>query len=330
MSHDKPVTKVKTPVYIRDCMEGLLKVKDPDTIEASLVAAEKLIRKGPDGLAEIAEEFTKILLHSTESYGIPEFVLHRFKAMVALAVHCPSQVARYLSAQFYERNYNIRQRLDMLEVLATAAQELSQPEASTSKATSRWSPVRHTQAESTTNPETWQQIVQQRINSKTRRFIKGPSKPEPTPVPNRFGHVAGEFFFPLMRFYDKSESVFDLMGSDSLVLHRLVYTLAIILYAAINTTAASQMGKSLLEFTWGLRIHSDVSVRQAVLVATSMVLLVVPGHFLLTDLQMDIMETKEWLQMVLEKDVNTECRKLAMQALTLLDNTVAMELKNTS
>lgn len=38
------------------------------------------------------------------------------------------------------------------------------------------------------------------------------------------------------------------------------------------------------------------SVRQAVLVATSMVLLVVPGHFLLTDLQMDIMETKEWLQ----------------------------------
>lgn len=32
---------------------GLLKVKDPDTIEASLVAAEKLIRKGPDGLAEV-------------------------------------------------------------------------------------------------------------------------------------------------------------------------------------------------------------------------------------------------------------------------------------
>ena len=37
-------------------------------------------------------------------------------------------------------------------------------------------------------------------------------------------------------------------------------------------------------------------VRQAVLVATSIILLVLPSFYLLTDLQVDLMETKAWLE----------------------------------
>lgn len=38
------------------------------------------------------------------------------------------------------------------------------------------------------------------------------------------------------------------------------------------------------------------TVRQALLVATSMVFLVVPSTYLLIDLQVDVMETKVWLE----------------------------------
>jgi hypothetical protein len=38
------------------------------------------------------------------------------------------------------------------------------------------------------------------------------------------------------------------------------------------------------------------SVRHAVLFAVSMVILSVPGHLLLTDLQCEVMETKRWLE----------------------------------
>lgn len=52
-------------------------------------------------------------------------------------------------------------------------------------------------------PDSWRMVVQRRIDNKTRRFGKGRSKPEVTLTPNRFGPVAGEFFYPLMRFCDR-------------------------------------------------------------------------------------------------------------------------------
>ena len=49
----------------------------------------------------------------------------------------------------------------------------------------------------------WQEIVQKRIDSKTRRFAKGRTNPEPKAVPNRFSSVAGYFFYPLLKNYDR-------------------------------------------------------------------------------------------------------------------------------
>ena len=49
----------------------------------------------------------------------------------------------------------------------------------------------------------WKDIVQKRIESKTRRFGQGRSKPEPEPVMNQFAPVAGYFFYPLMKHFDR-------------------------------------------------------------------------------------------------------------------------------
>ena len=43
-------------------------------------------------------------------------------------------------------------------------------------------------------------------------------------------------------FIYRGERFFDLLGDDSLVLHRLVYTLAIILHAAVHTTVRALAG----------------------------------------------------------------------------------------
>lgn len=80
----------------------------------------------------------------------------------------------------------------------------------------------------------WREIVQRRIESNTRRFARGRSKPEPVPKPNRLVAVAGQFFYPLMTKVDKSEPCIDLLERDTTLLFRLLYTLAIVLYSSMN------------------------------------------------------------------------------------------------
>lgn len=322
MSNDVKVTKVKRPKYLRDCMEGLICAGDPERVDTCLEAAEGLIRALPDGLAEVCEEFTKILLHLSDKSSNPNFTKHRFSAMVALTVNTPVQCAKYLTHQFYERNYNLRQRMDILEVLATSAQELSQPNQSVPKPSNEI-----VASSSTPDPEDWHSVVQRRIESKTRRFVKGPSRPVPAPQINRFAGVAGQFFYPLMKNYDRRENTFDLIGEDSLVLGRLVYTLGVIMYCAVNTMEAKKMGATLLEYVWVLRLHTDRMVCHAILFAVSMVMLSVPAHILLSDLQTEVMEMKNWLEDVVEKSIDKESRKLAVQCLMLMENVIRKEFQ---
>lgn len=326
MSHDVKTSKVKPLKYIRDCMEGLISCENPDMLEACLGIAESLIRANPDGLQEISAEFAKVLLHLTESFSLPNFRSQRFDALVALAVTCPKEVAEFLTEQFYDRNYSIRQRLDIIEVIGTAAQELSKP-TDPSKLMKRGAiPKVQEVDQMKSEPETWREVVQKRIDSKTRRVGQGKSKPDPKAVENRFAPVAGYFFYPLMKNFDRQDNTFDLMGEDCYVLSRLMYTLGIVIYAASNIPTVRQMAACLLEFIWVLRFHSDANVRQGLLFAVSMIFLAVPPSLLLGELQQEVLESKNWLEDVVEKDVDIQCKTLAVQALVLLENIIKQEL----
>uniref|UniRef100_A0A2C9LEQ9 Uncharacterized protein n=1 Tax=Biomphalaria glabrata TaxID=6526 RepID=A0A2C9LEQ9_BIOGL len=392
MSNDKKVMSTAPPKYVRECMEGLICSSDnPDKTELCLQHAESLIRQKTTDLEEIAVEFAKILLHLENTHNFDKFLLNRFSALVALTVHCPQKVSEYLSSQFYERNYNTRQRMDILEAETVLVQHWLIPSrkqrltlvvkylaadlkvstvsqagdavlffvigfgglvSSLSLTRSSWSKRRHLQMKllkkmlstlltyfrkkpspviaSNSGPSGWREVVQKRIESNTRRFAHGRTKPEPVATLNKFTLVAGQFFYPLMAKADKAQVYLDLLGSDSILLFRLLYTLAIILHSAINLPCAMQMGQALLEFTWPLRFHSDSSVRQAVLIATISVLLAVPAHFLMTDLQADMTETTAWLEGVIDHDPDTECQKWATQALLLLREQISKEFENTS
>ncbi|KAM9291672.1 telomere length regulation protein TEL2 homolog isoform 3-T4 [Morus bassanus] len=280
MSEDKEL-KTKAPVYIRDCIEVLTGSEDVDKWEATVKALEGLVRKNPAATRE---------------------------------------VAKYLTSQFYSLNYSLRQRMDILDVLVLAAQELSYPKShGKTKHSGAQKPCIQLLPGSDSSKD-WRRIVDERIKSKTRRFATGQSQVELASSPNEFSSVAGYFFFPLIQHFDRPLTTFDLLGEDHFVLGRLVHTLAILMYLAVNTVAVTAMGKALLEFVWALRFHSDSYVRQGLLSCISSVLLSVPTDCLLEDMTEELLETQSWLGDVVEKDPDGDCRRLALQNLLLMEN----------
>uniref|UniRef100_A0A8C3V1K8 Telomere length regulation protein TEL2 homolog n=1 Tax=Catharus ustulatus TaxID=91951 RepID=A0A8C3V1K8_CATUS len=236
MSEDKEL-KIKAPVYIRDCIEVLTgsRSEDVDKWEATVKALETLVRKNPAATREVSVELAKILLHLEEKTCIEGFVELRQRAQVAILTTDPIPVAKYLTSQFYSLNYSLRQRMDILDVLVLAAQELSCPKFH--------GKTKHSGAQKpciqllpgSDSSKGWRRIVDERIKSKTRRFDMGQSRVELASCPNEFNSVAGYFFFPLIQHFDRPLTTFDLLGEDHLVLGRLVHTLAILMYLAVNT-----------------------------------------------------------------------------------------------
>ncbi|NXS66302.1 TELO2 protein, partial [Pandion haliaetus] len=319
MSEDKEL-KIKAPVYIRDCIEVLTGSEDVDKWEATVKALESLIRKNPAATREVSMELAKILLHLEEKTCIEGFVELRQRAQVAVLTTDPIPVAKYLTSQFYSLNYSLRQRMDILDVLVLAAQELSYPKShGKTKHSGAQNPCVQLLPGSDSSKD-WRRIVDERIKSKTRRFAMGQSQAELASCPNEFNSVAGHFFFPLIQHFDRPLTTFDLLGEDHYVLGRLVHTLAILTYLAVNTVAVTAMGKALLEFVWALRFHTDSYVRQGLLSCISSVLLSVPTERLLEDMTEELLETQSWLGDVVEKDPDGDCRRLALQNLLLMEN----------
>ncbi|KAM9838075.1 telomere length regulation protein TEL2 homolog [Aulostomus maculatus] len=328
MSGDKEINQVSPPRYLRDCLETLISSQDPERVEHSLRVSEGLVRKNVFATKEVSVELTKVLLHMEDKYSISGFLPLRQATMVALTVTDSIPVTQYLTTEFYSLNYSLRQRLDILEVLALAAQELSKPIPD-----SRDSSLLRTTSTDLTpysgnDPVHWRQVVEKRIQSKTKRLNKGATQPPAKATPNRYAPVAGHFFFPLLRNYDKPQVTFDLMGSDHLVLGRLIHTLGLFMHLAVNAPIAAQMGRALLDFAWAIRYHVDQVVRRGVLFAVCSVFLSMPSPNLLVDLGNQLFETRSWLADMAEGDLDADCRSLAMQCLVLLDKSLRKHLQD--
>ncbi|XP_058142682.1 telomere length regulation protein TEL2 homolog isoform X2 [Dasypus novemcinctus] len=325
MSGDGVPGSGKAPAYIRDCLEALTTSEDAERWEAALRALGGLVPRSPAATREVSVELAAVLLHLEEKTCVPGFVELRRGALVAVTVADPVRVAEYLTTQFYAVNYSLRQRMDILDVLTLAAQELARPgrlgKALAEGAPSpgrQGAPLPPTPLTSASAPD-WRKVVEQRIESKTRRFAKGPSRAEPACGPSALSPVVGAFFFPLISHLDRPLVTFDLLGDDQLVLGRLLHTLAALVHLAANAPVAVSMGKALLELVWALRFHGDSYVRQGLLCAVSAVLLGVPAERLLEDLLDELLEARSWLADVAKEDPDGDCRRLALQALLLLE-----------
>ncbi|XP_038157010.1 telomere length regulation protein TEL2 homolog [Cyprinodon tularosa] len=325
MSGDQAMSQASPPRYLRDCLETLISSEDSERVELSLRAAAGLVRRNVFAAKEISVQMTKVLLHMEDKYSINGFLALRQAAMVALTVIDAIPVTQYLTTEFYSLNYSLRQRMDILEVLALAAQELSKPVAD--KVTGAATTSELTSYRSS-DPADWRQVVEKRIQSKTKRISKGSTQPVSKAAPNRYAPVAGYFFFPLLKNYDRPEVTFDLLGSDQLVLGRLIHTLGLFMHLALNAPIAAQMGAALLDFVRAVRYHVDQMVRRGVLFAVCSVFLSMPSQSLLVDLGEQLFETRTWLADVAEGDPDADCRSLALQSLVLLDKSLKKQLQD--
>ncbi|KAF7660359.1 hypothetical protein LDENG_00283310 [Lucifuga dentata] len=328
MSADQEISQASPPRYLRDCLETLISSEDPVRMELSLRAAESLVRKNVFTAREISVQLTKVLLHMEDKYNINGFLALRQATMVALTVTDCIPVTQYLTTEFYSLNYSLRQRLDMLEVLAMAAQELSHPITDKGQPSNTIVATHDLTPYPGDNPTHWRQVVEKRIQSKTKHLSKGTTQLPAKATLNRYAPVAGHFFFPLLRNYDKPQMTFDLLGSDHLVLGRLIHTLGLFMHLAVNAPVAAQMGRALLDFVWTVRYHVDQMVRRGVLFAVCSVFLSMPSQNLLTDLCDQLFETRTWLADVAESDADADCRSLAVQSLVLLDKSLKKQLQD--
>ncbi|XP_077618787.1 telomere length regulation protein TEL2 homolog [Crocuta crocuta] len=317
MSGDQELKRSKAPTYVRDCLEALTSSEDWERWEAALRALEGLVVRNPAAAREVSVELAKVLLHLEEKTSVEGFEGLRQRGLVAVVVTDPAPVAEYLTSQFYALNFSLRQRLDILDVLTLAAQELSRP--GRLPRAPRCGPPGPAPLPSSPVAPAWRAVVEERIRSKTRRLSQGSVRRTQDAGPNQFNTVAGYFFFPLIQHFDRPLVTFDLLGEDHLVLGRLAHTLGALMYLAVNTSVAVPMGKALLEFVWTLRFHGDAYVRRGLLSAVSSVLLSVPAERLLADLPDELLEARPWLADVAERDADEDCRLLAVKALLLLE-----------
>ncbi|XP_068241696.1 telomere length regulation protein TEL2 homolog isoform X2 [Palaemon carinicauda] len=285
MSNDTKQIKVKEPSYPQEILDYMIE-GEAEKVEAALRVSEKVIRqeiKNQD--SDLAVEMTKVLLHLENKYDIEGFEDNRLSTLAALTSSHPKQCALYLGVEFYERNYNMRQRLDILQALSRSAVELSGDG----------------------------------VGKSCDLTPSGSKKKKVLYKSNLMKEVAGCFFYPLMNGLSYVQPHLDLLGCDRFLLCDVLKTLGLIVGVTGQCELSLKMAGCLLELTWPLRTHEDSDVRAACLEALSSGLEVVPDSLLLTLVPGEVVELRQWLGMTLEKDKDKKCQLLAMKLALKLD-----------
>eukprot|EP00656_Telonema_subtile_P010376 TRINITY_DN14995_c0_g1_i2.p1 TRINITY_DN14995_c0_g1~~TRINITY_DN14995_c0_g1_i2.p1 ORF type:complete len:587 (+),score=168.31 TRINITY_DN14995_c0_g1_i2:320-2080(+) len=290
-----------------------LRKEDANSIEAALQELPSLLEHAPN-LELLCDELCCALLHTSNAFDIPEFVALRRGALVTLVQLCPVPAAGLLTTQFYTQNVSMEVRLLILETVSGVACEMSGVACEMSD-----SPV----APSTHTP------LGISNNNKTRRWTLSSHTRanEPKPQANRFGAVAGLFFFPLMTQFDNRSGTLDMLNPEHVLpLGQLLCTLGTVLEAANNSTAHPTMACVLLEFLLVMRLHSDEYVERCAMFALSRVLLTTASHLLRSERFADYLsEIGDWIDNIAHTSSSPTNQQCACTAQKLLQNTHNMK-----
>lgn len=325
---------VQTPRYIRDCMRGLMSKDDPGRVDASLKAATTLIKSHPADLEEIAADFAATLLHIGDDFHLDGFTINRWGALVALVVECPKLAGGYLANQFYQRDWALRHRAEILEILAEASSLLS-------KVSIPETPIKNSDisfgdteisTEDVKRREEVEKLIKLRLEKKTRYFgssLHRPPKVDQS-VTNKFAEFVSEYFYPLINGIDVPRVFLDLQGRDSMLLASLLKTLAVI----INSAGASPIVPNLVEAFGEVllvhRNHVEAHVRRSVAYGIFVVFKVMPTYSLLHESGPITNEARLWLNFIMRNDPDEQCRQLSYAALATLHDKMKSTTANSN
>ena len=319
---DDEVEPQKKPIYLTDCFQGLLEVEKQEWVLSCLEAAPDLIRNNVLTARDLASDMTRVLLYLNNECDIESFASWRTDALIAITVVAPSVASKYLISQFYSRNITMVTRIDILDVLSKASQEIAgriprkQPEQRSLEESLTLMKITVPE-EAQRIQKSWQDVVQARIDSKTRRIAS--KTVEVTAAPNNFGKYAGDFFFPMIESFDGRDIVFQVQEFDCLIISRLIFCLGVMMDSARNTLISRRMAKSLLHFILLFKNHHEAIVRQGVAFALCSIITSVSKVVLLEELREEMIVMKNWLIHSTEEEADKDCRKTAIQAIFLLN-----------
>lgn len=358
MNDAKPSNKVR-PTYLRDLRDNLTDESisaNPDVFSESLLACEELIlTQLPNDDVSFAVELLQLLVTLKQHSYMENFELVIFKCCVAIVTVRPKECAEFLCKEFYEDTgkYSLSQRLLFLDILAESAKQLSKIDVDDTdgavdtaikkkRIPSRISLFIDTEESkrqqvwydedfdidlkaSGDRSVDWQEIVDKRIVSRTRRFAHKSKSPKLRI--NHFGNVASSFFYPLLHGFGRRD-VLKLNGlkvyqdQENILLLRFLKTLSAVMLAAQNCPLASRMGKEVLELMWIVRNHDEATVRLAVTENIGSVLIAVPKDAIIDELSEPLMEMREWLllsQNVVNGEHDANCRALNARVLSFIN-----------
>ncbi|XP_069189092.1 LOW QUALITY PROTEIN: telomere length regulation protein TEL2 homolog [Procambarus clarkii] len=282
MSHDTPKTKVRLPSYPQEVLDYLIE-GEAEKVAAALEVSEKIVRRESKRMdSELSVELAKVVLSLEDNYSTQDFEENRLRTLIALTVSHPSKCALYLGGEFYERNYNMKKRIDIIHSLHRAAIELSGDDSSTSS-------FLHGNLVTTSKDK--------------HNVLKV----------NEMKNVAGCFFFPLVHGLTEPRPYLDLMDTDRSLLCELLRTLGVIVKVTGQCEMTLKMAACLLELTWLLRTHSDSEVRASCLEALGAGLGCVPNSVLLSCVPGELLDLQQWLAITLKEDKDKKCQLLAAQ-----------------
>jgi len=300
--------KVTDMVYIRDIIEGLNSDDDREKNETALASVEKVIRNLPHDLHDFASDVTCALTRLDDKYNTPNFDQMRTNALAALCVKSPVEVVPTLISQIYDTEKIFQTKLDIMQSLVLASQELSQ---------SGQYQLIHDKLLLQENIEIMEKRTEKGL--RTRRW--GYQRDAPIASKrNDFAAYAGIYFYPLLFGYSQYAKTLKesprIVHIDQYFLAHVIHTLACFLESSGSSLPTIKMGKSLLEFIWSERGNQTASVRRQILYAFSRILLVVPAFILQEELMTKQIGILQWLNKIGNSDSDEGCRSAASMLLS--------------
>jgi len=268
----------------------------PSQCNATNRPGEKRKASAARELENVSVALANTLLHLQDSFHTRGFLVKRHAGLTALIERDPYRVAPFLANQFYAPNYDIRVRLDILDVLVAGARCLA-----LMRRGGRDTPPRRNIL------GTCGVVV---------RKSKSARKNARSSAANCFRHFSSAFIAPFV--VQKTVCPPTL---DPVLLARLVGALGIFSELAWAEPASHRLFRVLLETVlWPVRGHRDVGVRRAVLhtffrlfASLSRVRLREVCEEMFGGARGDTLGA--WLWAVQEEDTDAECRVVSSHLL---------------
>lgn len=335
----------KRPKFLLDLIKFFSTTEcndDAEKFEESMKSAEEIIQQQLQlHHSDLAIDLLRIFLTLDKKCYLENFNELKMNILLKLCTIHPQVCAQYLCNEFNTENtkYSLATRLLMLDILTETAKKLSKLKTQ--------SDVRVEERQKITtgrnrlliklneeleerNRKDSQRIISDRLQAKTRRITTRTLPLYETAGINKFGEVAGWFFFPLIEGFGRKQMLFTSGTSlkydtDNLLLAKFINTISVLMLCAENSIIAPKMAREIFNLSIFLRYHQESRVRLAVLHMVAAVLIAIPAKLVSIDFPNQIQEFMNHLQLITKNTVvnyepDKDCREFALQLFAMCQN----------